>query len=51
MVAKKDKYVFAQVIRDVIEFLEIEDDPAPELTPEALAEPLKLFSWGQKQHL
>ena len=38
MVAKKDQYVFAQVIRDVIEFLEIEDDPTPELTPEALAE-------------
>ena len=38
MVAKNDKYVFAQVIRDVIEFLEIEDDPTPELTPEALAE-------------
>ena len=34
MVAKKDKYVFAQVIRDVIEFLEIEDNPTPELTPE-----------------
>jgi len=38
VVAKKDKYVFAQLIRDVIEFLEIEDDPTPELTPEALAE-------------
>ena len=38
MVSKGDKYVFAQVIRDVIEFLEIEDDPTPELTPEALAE-------------
>ena len=38
MVAKNDKYVFAQVIRDVIEFLELEDDPTPELTPEALAE-------------
>ena len=38
VVAKKDQYVFAQVIRDVIEFLEIEDDPTPELTPEALAE-------------
>ena len=38
MVSKGDKFVFAQVIRDVIEFLEIEDDPTPELTPEALAE-------------
>ena len=38
MVAKKDKYVFAQVIRDVIEFLELDDDPTPELTPEVLAE-------------
>ena len=33
-----DKFVFAQVIRDVIEFLELDDDPTPELTPEVLAE-------------
>ena len=38
MVSKGDKYVFAQVIRDVIEFLELDDDPTPELTPEVLAE-------------
>ena len=38
MVSKGDKYVFVQVIRDVIEFLELDDDPTPELTPEVLAE-------------
>ena len=38
VVSKGDKYVFAQVIRDVIEFLELDDDPTPELTPEVLAE-------------
>ena len=38
MVSKGDKYVFAQVIRDVVEFLELDDDPTPELTPEVLAE-------------
>ncbi len=38
VVSKGDKYVFAQVIRDVIEFLELQDDPTPELTPEVLAE-------------
>ena len=38
MVSKGDKFVFAQVIRDVTEFLELDDDPTPELTPEVLAE-------------
>ena len=38
MVSKGDKFVFAQVIRDVTEFMELDDDPTPELTPEVLAE-------------
>ncbi len=38
VVSKGDKYVFAQVIRDVIEFLELDDDPTSELTPKELAE-------------
>ena len=29
--------MFAQVIRDVVEFLELPDDTAPELSPEVLA--------------
>ena len=33
VVSKGDKFVFAQVIRDVIEFLEIDEDPSPELSP------------------
>ena len=41
VVSKGDKFVFAQVIRDVVEFLELDEDPAPELTPEELAERLK----------
>ena len=38
LVSKGDKYVFAQVIRDFTEFLELDDDPTPELRPEVLAE-------------
>ena len=34
VVSKGDKFVFAQVIRDVVEFLELDEDPAPELSPE-----------------
>ena len=41
VVSKGDKFVFAQVIRDVVEFLELDEDPAPELTPEELAERFK----------
>ena len=37
VVSKGDKFVFAQVIKDVVDFLELEDDTAPELPPEALA--------------
>ena len=32
------KFVFAQVIRDVVDFLELEDDTTPELSPEKLAQ-------------
>ncbi len=49
--SKGDKYVFAQVIRDVIEFLELDDDPTPELTPEVLAEIISdiyLQAWQAK---
>ena len=38
VVSRGDKFVFAQVIRDVIEFLELDEDSSPELTPEKLAE-------------
>ena len=41
VVSKGDKFVFAQVIRDVVEFLELDEDPAPELSPEELAERFK----------
>ncbi len=37
VVSKGDKFVFAQVIKDVVDFLELEDDTAPELSPDALA--------------
>ena len=29
VVSKGDKFVFAQVIRDVVEFLELDEDPTP----------------------
>ncbi len=38
VVSKGDKFVFAQVIGDVVDFLELDDDTAPELSPEELAE-------------
>ena len=38
VVSKGDKFVFAQVIRDVVEFLEIDEDPSPELSPYELDE-------------
>ena len=41
VVSKGDQFVFAQVIRDVVEFLDLDEDPAPELTPEELAERFK----------
>ncbi|MEM8976278.1 MAG: DinB family protein [Pseudomonadota bacterium] len=34
--SKGDKFVFAQVIKDVVEFLGLTDDTAPQLSPEAL---------------
>ena len=37
VVSKGDKFVFAQVIKDVVDFLELEDDTAPSLTPDELA--------------
>jgi hypothetical protein len=41
VVSMGDKFVFAQVIRDVIEFLELDEDPSPELTPVELVERFK----------
>lgn len=38
IVSRGDKFVFAQVIRDVIEFLELDEDSSPELNPEELTE-------------
>ena len=37
VVSRGDKFVFAQVISDVVEFLGLEDDTAPELSPQELA--------------
>jgi len=37
VVAQGDKFAFAQVISDVVQFLELEDDTAPALPPEELA--------------
>lgn len=36
VVSRGDKFVFAQVIKDVVEFLGLEDDTAPQLTPDQL---------------
>lgn len=36
VVSRGDEFVFAQVIRDVVEFLGLEDDTAPELSPDEL---------------
>ena len=41
VVSRGDKFVFAQVFRDVVEFLELDEDCSPELTPEELAERFK----------
>ena len=38
VVSRGDKFVFAQVIRDVVDFLELDEDSSPELNPEELAE-------------
>ena len=38
VVSRGDQFVFAQVIKDVVGFLELDDDAAPELSPEELAE-------------
>ena len=37
IVSKGDKFVFAQVIKDVVDFLGLADDTAPELPPDELA--------------
>ena len=37
VVSRGDKFMFAQVIKDVVDFLELEDDTAPELSPDELA--------------
>ena len=38
VVSRGDRYVFAQVIKDVVDFLGLSDDTAPELAPTVLAE-------------
>ena len=38
VVSRGKNFVFAQFIRDVVDFLELEDDTAPELSPEKLAQ-------------
>ncbi|MFP6781244.1 MAG: DinB family protein, partial [Gammaproteobacteria bacterium] len=38
VVSRGDEFVFAQVIADVVGFLDLEDDTAPELSPSKLAE-------------
>ena len=43
VVARDGRFVFAQVIGDVVDFLELPDDTAPELSPEALAARLDLI--------
>ena len=37
VVARDGRFVFAQVIKDVVDFLDLPDDTAPELTPAELA--------------
>ncbi len=37
VVSRGDNFVFAQVIKDVVDFLDLEDDTAPELSPDELA--------------
>ena len=36
VVSRGDKFVFAQVIKDVVDFLDLEDETAPELSPDEL---------------
>jgi len=36
VVSRGDKFVFAQVIKDVVDFLGLNDDTAPQLTPDEL---------------
>ena len=50
VVSKGDKFVFAQVIRDVTEFLELDDDPTPELTPKVLTERFTDYQKDQGTH-
>ena len=38
IVSKGDKFVFAQVLQDVVDFLGIEEDTGPQLTPAELCE-------------
>ena len=38
VVARGDRYVFAQVIKDVVDFLGLEDDTKPQLAPAELVE-------------
>jgi uncharacterized damage-inducible protein DinB len=38
VVSRGDKYVFAQVIKDVVDFLGLEEETRPELTPAQLAQ-------------
>lgn len=38
VVSRGDKYVFAQVIKDVVDFLGLEEETKPELTPSQLAQ-------------
>ena len=38
IVSKGDKFVFAQVLQDVVDFLGIEEDTGPQLTPAELSE-------------
>ncbi|MEM9357796.1 MAG: DinB family protein [Pseudomonadota bacterium] len=41
IVSKGDKFVFAQVIKDVVEFLGLTDDTAPQLSPDDLKQRYK----------
>lgn len=38
IVSKGDKFVFAQVIKDVVEFLELDEDTGPKLSPQQLGD-------------
>lgn len=43
VVSKGDKFTFAQVISDVVEFLELNEETGPELDPQTLVDRLNLF--------